>query len=225
MPNKNVFHDTYFKEYYSAFTGSFSHQDLERNKRWFTGWFDALQDLFDFKAGNGRKVLEIGCSIGAAAAILEERGFNVLATDFSEYAVKHAKKLLPNIDFQELDIEESTQFKSKFDLIFGFEVIEHLPQHEKAIGNMKRMLKPGGVVICSTPRPYAHIYRDVTHVNVRHPKDWQRIFTAAGFRNVKTKDVTFIPFFYKFSPKLHFRLPFPIPTRYLNSTVFIYAQK
>lgn len=223
--HKLTFQEKYFIQYYQPMTGKFTDKDLIRNKNWFYGWFEALQPDYNFNAGKKKKVLEIGCAIGAASALLAERGFQVVATDVSEYAVKHAKKIVPGVRFEQMDIETTKKFPSTFDLIFSFEVIEHLEKHEQAIANMYRMAKKGGTVICSTPFPYGYVFIDKTHVNVRHPYDWVRIFKRAGFKKVETKQVGFIPFFYRFSKYLHFRLPFGLPTAYINSPVFIIARK
>jgi 2-polyprenyl-3-methyl-5-hydroxy-6-metoxy-1,4-benzoquinol methylase len=163
--HKKVFSKDYFEDYYLPMTGNFTLQDLERNKNWFYGWFNALQPIYDFTKGRAgsrgkkKKILEIGCAIGGAAAILHERGFDVTATDISPFAVKKAKKILPEITFDVLDIETlPKKFINKFDVVFSFEVIEHLENPEKALLNMKAMLKKGGMVINSTPYPYAYVF-------------------------------------------------------------------
>jgi 2-polyprenyl-3-methyl-5-hydroxy-6-metoxy-1,4-benzoquinol methylase len=224
--DKKIFDKQYFTEYYLPMTGKFEQKDLIRNKNWFYGWFDALQDWYDFRHGKGKRALEIGCSIGAAAALLAERGFQVTATDLSSYAVKNAQKIVKGVKFLKLDVEKKPPKKlGKFDLIYAFEVIEHLPQHELALKNLHSLLKKDGALICSTPYPYSYVFRDVTHVNVRHPLDWLRIFKKTGFSEVKYKQVGFIPFFYRFSAHYHIKLPFGLPTRYINSPIFFYAKK
>lgn len=210
-------------------TGTFSDVDLLRNKRWFYGWFNALQSFYNFREGNRKKVLEIGCAIGAASRILAERGFIVDATDISPYAIQKASKvnIHPNLRFKILDIQSrklSTN-KIKYDLIIGFEVIEHLQDLDTTLANINALLNKGGVCICSTPFPYAYVFRDETHINVRHPLDWKKRFIKAGFKNIRVKQVGFVPYFYRFSEKLHIQLPFGLPTPYVNSPVFIYAEK
>ena len=223
--DKSNFQEKYFTDYYQGLTGNFEHKDVVRNRNWFYGWFDALQNWFDFRTGKHKKVLEIGCSIGAAAQLLSERGFDVIATDISSFAVKKASKIIHDVEFEKLDIETSKKYDKSFDLIYAFEVIEHLGQPDKALENMHRMLKKNGVVICSTPYPYGYVFSDLTHINVRHPIDWSRIFARAGFKNIKYKQVGFVPFFYRFSKYLHIKMPFGLPIRYVNSTIFIYAEK
>lgn len=227
MSSKSIFDKEYFTEYYHAMTGSFSMNDLDRNMNWFYGWFNALNDLYDFRSGNDRSVLEIGCAIGAASRILAERGFKVTATDISKHAITKSKAINkhPNLDFQVLDIQSTRKYKKKFDVIFAFEVIEHLEDYKSALKNMRRMLKPEGIIICSTPYPFGYVFRDKTHINVRHPFDWIRIFNEAGFSKVKTKYLSFVPFFYRFSKLFHLTLPVLFPIPYINSTIFIYAQK
>lgn len=224
---KSVFTQDYFTEYYSAMTGDFSKKYLEKNINWFYGWFNVLMNWFDFREGQGRKVLEFGTAIGAASSILAERGFSVIATDISEYAIRKNKELhtQKNLAFEKMDVETSKKFTDEFDLAFGFEVIEHLPLPEKALKNLYRMLKKDGVLICSTPYPYAYVFRDETHVSVKHPLDWERLFRNAGFRNVKYKHVSFVPFLYRFSKYFHINFSFGLPTPYLNSTIFVYGQK
>lgn len=223
--NKKIFEKKYFTSYYQPMTGNFENKDVTRNKNWFFGWFNALNDWYDFSEGKNRKVLEIGCSIGAASLLLQERGFEVLGTDISSYAVQQASKAIPIVHFEKLDVEQTKKYSNTFDLIFCFEVIEHLGDLDAAFSNIFRMLKKGGVFIASTPYPYGYVFIDQTHINVRHPLDWMRILTSHHFVNTKFKQVTFIPYFYRYSKFLHFTLPFGFPTPYVNSPVFLYGQK
>lgn len=223
---KSVFLQDYFTDYYSKMTGSFSSEDLERNKNWFFGWFSSLHEWVDFTHGNGRKVLEIGCSIGAASLLLAERGFSVTATDISPYAIQRAKKVArhPNLSFKILDVDRShPTLEKKFDIIIAFEVIEHLDDPTAALRNLKAMLKPGGALICSTPPPYQYVWFDATHVSVYPEWMWRQIFRKAGFTTVRCKQIGFVPFFYRFSKYFHIKLPFGLPTRYINSPLFFYA--
>src|SRR3989344_520514 len=223
---KKTFDKEYFIKYYFGTTGNFGPSELKRNKNWFYGWFESLNKDYDFTKGKGRKVLEIGCAIGAAADILHERGFDVTATDISRFAIKKNKKFLPNIKFKVLDIEKTQKENNYYDLIYAFEVIEHLQNPEKAINNMFNMLKKGGTLICSTPYPYKHsLYVDKTHVNVRYPVEWVMAFRKSGFIKIWHREKTFIPFFYRISKYLHFILPFGVNNPYLNSHVFIIGQK
>ncbi len=224
MISNRHFDKKYFTGYYTEYVGSFSPADLRRNRNWFHGWFKALNRFYDFEHGNSKKVLEIGCAIGAASSILQERGFDVTATDISPYAVKKAQSLLPGLRIEKLDILSNRLPRKKYDLIIAFEVIEHLTDPERALRNMRALLAKGGSLIVSTPYPYGYVYRDVTHISVKHPFDWLRIFRNAGFSDVKYQKLSFIPFFNRISKHFHWYFPFIFDTRYINSTVFFHAK-
>lgn len=224
---QSVFDEEYFTQYYQAMTGDFSPAFLRKNINWFFGWFTALYPLYNFREGKNKKVLEIGCAIGAASRILAERGFVVTATDVSQYAVKKAALVNqhPNLSFEKMDILSTQKYEDTFDVIFGFEVIEHLDDPVSALKNMHRMLKKDGVLILSTPYPYTYVFRDVTHVSVKHPIDWQRILVRCGYANVRYTHTSFVPFLYRLSRYFHITFPGGLPTPFINSTIFLYAQK
>jgi 2-polyprenyl-3-methyl-5-hydroxy-6-metoxy-1,4-benzoquinol methylase len=222
---KSKFEEDYFEGYYKSNVGDFETKDLERAMNWFKGWFKVLQKDVDLKKGDGRRAMEIGCSIGGASFVLHDRGFEVVATDISKYAVGKAKKLAKKtgrkIDFAVVNIEKKIDVVGKFDLIICFEVLEHLEDPLKAIKNMKAKLKKGGVLICSTPNGEHDVYIDPTHINVRPKKEWVKAYKAAGFKRPLTRQVTFLPFLYRLHPAFTFYLPIRIYSRYINSPFFI----
>lgn len=219
---KHSFEAEYFAGYYKAMVGEFADADLNRAVNWFWGWFQALKKDLKLDNPNKRQVLEVGCSIGGASRILTDYGFSVTATDVSKYAVDRAKKLSPDINFQVWDVMKPFPKKTqKFDLIFGFEVIEHLDDPVTALKNMRSMLTPTGQVLFSTPFPFDYVYLDPTHVSVHSPDEWVEIFKKAGYTKLKLKKRLFIPFLYRLSKHLHFSLPYSVNTPYINSTLFI----
>lgn len=222
------FEENYFLGHYKRNVGNFAARDLQKSINWFYGWFKYLQKFVDLKNGKGRRVLEIGCSIGGASSILVDRGFDVFASDTSEYALTKASKLARDIgrkiSFYRFDVQKKIPINEKLDIIYAFEVIEHLKNPTKAIINMKDRLKKGGVLICSTPNGHTEIYRDPTHINVKTENAWRKTFKEAGFSNIKTSQVSFLPFFYKFSKHFHVILPFAIYSKYINSPLFIVAK-
>lgn len=227
MKGKN-FEQNYFSGYYKRNVGNFEKKDLEKSINWFAGWFAYLQKFVDFKKGNGKKALEIGCSIGGASHILSKRGFTVYASDISSFAVGKAEKLVrkleKNIFFYNFDVEKGIPLKEKFDIIIAFEVIEHLHNPLKAVIIMREKLREGGTLLCSTPNLPYDMSSDPTHINVKSEEEWEKIFKNAGFKNIKTTQVSFLPFFYKFSKYFHIVFPVAVRSRYINSPLFIIAK-
>jgi SAM-dependent methyltransferase len=219
----------YFQGYYKENVGSFTIKDLNKSINWFTGWFNFLQKFVDLREGKKRKVLEVGCSIGGASSILADRGFEVFASDTSDYVIKKASKLAEEgerkISFLRFDVQREIPIKQNFDIIFSFEVIEHLENPLKAIGNIRSKLKAKGLLICSTPDKNYDMSSDPTHINVKTKEEWVKVFKKAGFRRIEAAQISFLPFFYKLSKNFHFILPFPIRSKYINSPLFIIARK
>lgn len=220
-----TFEENYFDGYYKKMVGDFSHQDLIRSEQWFWGWIYFLDKYINLKTKTKRKILEVGCSIGGAAKILSERGFDVYASDISKLAVEKAQKNLPNVNFFTWDVEKKLPRKELFDVIYGFEVIEHLPNPAKSLKNIRNALSPRGQVIFSTPFPYEYVYRDPTHISVKAPAEWLEIFKNAGYTDIRLQPATFLPLLYKFSKFFSIAFPFTINSRYINSTLFIIAKK
>lgn len=222
---KKRFEKEYFSGYYRKNVGHFDTLDLQKSINWFFGWFLFLQKYVDFKKGKKRSVLEIGCSIGGAASILADRDFTVSASDISQFAIKRANELARitkrEIDFYSFDVQRKIPLQKQFDVIYAFEVIEHLENPLKAIKNMKVKLKKGGTLICSTPNGDHDFSSDPTHISVKSPKEWKQIFKEAGFKKITLQQITFLPYFYKFNKHFHIIFPFPIYSKFFNSPLFI----
>ena len=186
--------------------------------------FEYINKYYPFKNGKGKDLIEFGCATGASSLVLRDFGWRVTATDISKYAVKKAYKDLKGINFLVHDMEKPF-VKNKFDLAVAFDVIEHLPHPELAIENAYSLLKKGGAVIFSTPNDYPHVSNDPTHINVKPPKAWERILKKAGFKNIYMKQITLIPYFYKWYWRLAVALPFATKSPYFISPVIIIGKK
>lgn len=223
--NKNKFEESYFEGWFKGAVGNFTPSDLQISRNWFWGWLKKLNEHIPIEKGKGRKVLEIGCSIGGVASLLADRGFKVYASDISRYAVEKARKLSPQINFSVFDAQKGIPLKIKFDLIISFEVVEHLEKPELAIKHMYDNLKPGGTLVLSTPYPYPWIYSDPTHINVKFPKEWVKMMNTVGFKKVSFHRFSLLPFFYRLNRNFHIVLPFAIPLSYINSPIYFIGKK
>jgi len=93
------------------------------------------QKLLDYLYGlDFSTVLEVGCGFGRITRLLLDH-FNIkeyLATEYSPDLVKHAMKLTAdfgNIQFRTGMIQE-LKVEKKYDLVFGTEVLQHIPPDE-----------------------------------------------------------------------------------------------
>jgi len=108
-----------------------------------------LEKFIDLLSSEPRgKVLDIGCGDGDYALALHQLGFDVLAADMDEARFKYKDK----IKFQKCNVAEKLPFKDgSFKYIVLAEVVEHLKNPYEVMGELKRILKPGGKLILSTP--------------------------------------------------------------------------
>ncbi|WP_367606770.1 class I SAM-dependent methyltransferase [Legionella sp. W05-934-2] len=111
------------------------------------------------KAGieKGMTGLEIGCGAGDMTKELSRlvgNNGNILTIDFSPEQIAYVKKLthdLTNIRYKVWDVNQISQLDETFDFIYCRMVLHHLSNASHAIGEMKKCLNPGGVVICEEP--------------------------------------------------------------------------
>lgn len=221
---KNLdFEENYFEGYYKGIADFTKKRDREL-ANWFAGIFEYINKYYLIEEGKGKKLIEFGCATGATAQVLANYGWDVTATDISKYAIKKAQKNYKGIKFLTHNMEKPFS-RDKFDLAVAFDVIEHLPYPQVGIRNVYRLLKKGGSVIFSTPNDYPHVSADPTHISVKPPWEWEKILRKVGFKNIFMKQITLIPYFYRWHPRFSLALPFATKTPYLISPVIIIAKK
>jgi len=121
----------------------------------------------------GKKVLDLACGEGYGSAILAEKAEEVIGIDINEVVIKHActKYVKDNLKFMKSSMTEVAIEENKlFDVIICFEALEHIEEQNKAIAEVKRLLKDGGIFIVSMPNKY--IYSDLSNCkNPWHKKE------------------------------------------------------
>lgn len=99
------------------------------------------------------EVLEIGCGSGAMAAALLRRypAARMTATDFDESMVQAARSRLSSFgDRAEVRQADATALPfedESFDLVLSFIMLHHVVRWEQAVGELVRVLRPGGRVV------------------------------------------------------------------------------
>lgn len=102
----------------------------------------------------GKAVLDMACGSGYGSAHLFDKGAGiVVGGDISMEAIEAAKRFYnkPVIEFLLLDATRLPFADNSFEVIVSLETIEHLEQYQTYLGECRRVLKAGGVFICSTP--------------------------------------------------------------------------
>jgi 2-polyprenyl-6-hydroxyphenyl methylase/3-demethylubiquinone-9 3-methyltransferase len=98
-------------------------------------------------------VIDLGCGNGSFLANFRGRGWKLVGIDFSESGIQLAQTRFPDIRFEVADATEdlSSLGYGSFDAVISTEVIEHIFLPRKYATNCFRLLRPGGMVVMSTP--------------------------------------------------------------------------
>ena len=159
----------------------------------------------------GQRVLDLGCgpgsvSVGLAPAVAP--GGELHCVDMAESQVELARALadsqgLDNIGFHVADVTNLPFEDGYFDVAHGHDILAHVPDTRAALAEVKRVLKPGGLIgcrelICESCFVYPDfgilrkswdILEDIIATDGGHPqmgKDLKGHLAAAGFADVRT---------------------------------------
>jgi 2-polyprenyl-3-methyl-5-hydroxy-6-metoxy-1,4-benzoquinol methylase len=119
----------------------FASSSFYRGTRPFERWipFDQLK---------GKRVLEIGCGLGAHAQLLSEAGCNLTCIDLTEKGVTNTRRRLDllglHADVRQMDAERMDFPDNEFDFVWSWGVIHHSADTAQIVRNVFRVLKPGG---------------------------------------------------------------------------------
>lgn len=111
-----------------------------------------------------KSVLDIGSGVGTIDFYLASKGKKVTGIEISTSAVSLAKKNAKLFNLDKMVTFVNTTFPSKilsgkYDLVIFSEVIEHLEDDFIALKEIWKILKPGGLLIITTPSRNAPLYR------------------------------------------------------------------
>jgi SAM-dependent methyltransferase len=120
------------------------------------------QERYKFFAAGCKnlRVLDVACGVGYGSQLLALHGAtSVTGVDISLDAIECARTRFthPNVQFIEMDVGSLATLNREFDAVLSFETIEYLIAPESLIREVRDVLTPGGLFVCSTPnRDYEH---------------------------------------------------------------------
>lgn len=109
---------------------------------------DYMHAAFEFEKFSGKSVLEIGCGAGIDALEFARHGARVTAMDFTDNAVKLTQNLAQEAGFAiSASVGDAKNLKfadDSFDCVYSYGVLHHIPDINRALSEIRRVLKPGG---------------------------------------------------------------------------------
>ena len=196
-----------------------------------TGEPDIIQKInlfiFDKYFNNGKKVLDIGCWTGGWPRLLVKKNVKVYALEPSAPALHIARSDNKNVSFKQGSVFKLPYENDSFDVVTFWMVLEHLPNKSegRALLEIKRVLKPGGFLLLSTPHwQWANNIMDVAHFLKGHRHysrkkltalitssglDINDLFVRGGFWNAFSVDI-----FYFYKHLLNRNLPATIRSKF-----------
>ena len=156
----------------------------------------------------GKSVLDIASGEGYGSSRLAQVADSVVGVDVSEKAILHAERKYGNhkLRFIVSSCEDIPCTNHSVDVVVSFETLEHLEQHERMMQEIKRVMRPGGLLVISTPDKFEYsdrtgnknpfhvreLYRDefaqLLHSNFRNVQIlWQRVIYGSTLLSIDDK--------------------------------------
>ena len=111
----------------------------------------AISDMLRFmEISPGETILDAGCGPGVHSIRVAKAGICVCAVDRSKAMLRHAQLrvksagVLDKIEFHQKDLTELDFPDDHFNYVFSWGVVIHIPEAEKALDELSRIIKPGG---------------------------------------------------------------------------------
>lgn len=151
-------------------------------------WFRRHEAAYQYVAGHcdAAVVLEAGCGEGYGAAMLARTATRVVALDYDGPATSHLARRYPQLRPLRGDLATLPLRSSAVDVVATLQVIEHLADQAGFLAECRRVLRPGGRLLLSTPNRLTFSPGRDTPLNPFHttelaPSELDELLRQAGF--------------------------------------------
>jgi SAM-dependent methyltransferase len=152
------------------------------NFRHFPHWHEIVKLLFTYK--DKGTLLDIGCAYGLLVNAASKY-FEAYGIDISQFALKKSKKFCKG-NISKASATNLPFKDASFDIITVLDTLEHVPNLDRCLQDIVRILKESGILLLQLPNPSIwHLCRyvglaDETHANDFRLREWTGILAENG---------------------------------------------
>ena len=146
--------------------------------------------LFAQSLISGKDVLDIASGEGYGSDLLARDARSVVGVDISQEAVRHARERYQRdgLRFEEGSCAAIPLEDDSIDVVVSFETLEHHNQHDEMMSEIRRVLRPGGVLVISSPdkREYSDLpgHHNEFHVKELYADEFAALLSRHFARHV-----------------------------------------
>ncbi len=191
--------ENYRETFYTQYTSHTKSQNQSPEQYSFTDWGNATKWYVRnwLPEDKNSKIIDLGCGTGTFLKVLESLGYtNIVGVDlsFGQIEIAKAECSIASVYCQSVfDYLENSN--EKFDLITGFDFIEHLNKNEilELLKIFNRVLNKNGRVIFQTPNPdspfgMGYRYGDFTHELAISPLALKSLINMNDFNKFEVRE-------------------------------------
>ncbi|MHA7664682.1 class I SAM-dependent methyltransferase [Mycolicibacterium sp. HS_4_1] len=165
-------------------TGERTVPDLAEENYWFRRHEVVYRRLAE--RCRDRDVLEAGAGEGYGADLIADVARRVIGLDYDESAVAHIRARYPRVEMLHGNLAALPLPDASIDVVVNFQVIEHLWDQGQFVAECLRVLRPGGLLLMSTPNRITFTPGSDTPLNPFHTRELNaaemtELLTEQGF--------------------------------------------
>ncbi|MEK7509950.1 MAG: class I SAM-dependent methyltransferase [Patescibacteria group bacterium] len=171
-------------------------------------------------------VLDVGCGTGEVARWLGEKGFDVWAVDYLAEMIAIARQRTSqsnsNVHFEVADIYHLPFPSEKFDIVLCLGVLQTVNQPKKALVQLSRVLKPGGILVIRTLNSLSLSSLFLRNIQRYNPYEIMKILEQMQFHSMSLKGVYVFPRPFRFIAKVILRFKLFAILNFLFFPLFLF---
>jgi len=195
MPSREDLDEIYGKGYFTNYNqNKYGYEDYNKHKHLYIDLFVRKIEEIEKMKSRG-SLLDVGCATGVMLDVARLRGWDVRGVDLSAYASGIAREYY-NLDVFTGTLHEAAFDDRSFDVVFMYDVIEHLTDPRSLLEEAARVLKDDGLLVINTPNVEGFLakllhskwfhYKLQTHLAYFSPETLGTMLDSVGMEQICT---------------------------------------